>query len=100
MEGEVKGPKAQNTRGDTTASLGKLKNYTFLYGCNPSEGVAADTEFVQVFIKHVTGLFDPDTGSINVPACFSAIDVKKQEAKPIPFESTSSHLGRNLTMLR
>lgn len=54
----------QASRGNTKVSNTKVSNYTFLFGCNPAEGVRADTNFVDLFIKHISGLFDPETGSV------------------------------------
>jgi hypothetical protein len=41
---------------------GKVANYTFLYGCDPAKGVAADTKFVHQFIAHLKNHFDPNSG--------------------------------------
>lgn len=48
-----------------------------MFGCNPAEGVKADTKFVDCFIKHIKYHFDPENGSVNIPECLSIIDSTK-----------------------
>lgn len=44
----------KNRRGNEVArSKHKPANFTLLFGCNPAEGVAADTKFVKCFIEHL-----------------------------------------------
>ena len=84
-------------RGNVDVRSTKISNYTFLFGCNPAEGVAADTKFVEAFIDHIYNLFDPDDGSVMIPECFGMIDVMRHS---VNFESTSGHLGRSLLLRR
>lgn len=95
---EVKGKKGEKSRAvaGTLVEKSEVANYTLLFGCKPANGVAADTQFVDLFIKHINGLWNPDDGTVQIPECFSIIDVKSK----VNFESTSGHLGRNLTMMR
>lgn len=59
------------------ATKAKIANFTFMFGCNPAEGVKADTKFVDCFIKHIKYHFDPENGSVNIPECLSIIDSTK-----------------------
>lgn len=79
------------TRGKACMSSAKPANFTLLFGCNPAEGVAADTKFVSCFIKHIENHFDPEDGTVILPETFSVVDSAKEAVK---FESTSCNLGR------
>ena len=68
-------------------------NFTFVFGCDPAAGVAADTKFVKIFIEHLKGLFSLEDGSALIPDCLGTIDSIKGN---VNFESTSSNMGRNL----
>lgn len=52
---------------------------------------------MEAFIDHISNLFDPDDGTVLIPECFGMIDVMRHS---VSFESTSSHLGRSLTLRR
>lgn len=91
MEDEINGP----TRGNVKASKTDPANFTFLFGCNPAEGVNADTKFVKCFVEHCTDLFDPETGTVMLPECLGVIDAAKDK---VSFESTSCNIGKSLKL--
>ena len=66
-----------------------------LFGCDPENGVEADTKFIQEFIAHIVSSFDAKTGSVAIPACLSQIEQRK-----VKFESVTDNLGRMLKMTR
>jgi hypothetical protein len=35
---------------DLEISFAKLSNFTFVFGCNPADGVKADNKFVKLFV--------------------------------------------------
>ena len=54
-------------RGNVKASKTDPANFTFLFGCNPAEGVKADTQFIKCFVDHCKDLFSPETGTLMLP---------------------------------
>jgi hypothetical protein len=72
-------------------------NFTFVFGCNPAEGVKADTEFIKNIRDHMRGLFDPEDDSLMFPECLGIIDSTKGSEN---FESTSCNIGRSLRLQR
>jgi len=69
----------EEKNGPTRGLKGKISsnlpaNFTFLFGCNPAEGVFADTKFVTSFVEHCKGLFDPEEGTVLIPECLGIID--------------------------
>ena len=71
------------------------RNFTLLFGCDPEEGVVADTKFIDAFIKHLKRSFDSKTGTLKFPECLGFIEKKK-----VSFQSTSNNLGRLLEISR
>ena len=57
---------------DSVAS--SIANFTFLFGCDPANGVKADTEFVKDFIDHIDKSFDPITQTTLNPEVLGNID--------------------------
>ena len=51
-----------------------IANFTFLFGCDPATGVAADTKFVTDFIDHIDKSFDPITQTTLIPEVLGNID--------------------------
>jgi hypothetical protein len=66
-----------------------------LFGCDPENGVVADTKFIAEFISHIVSSFDSRTGSVAIPQCLSQIEQRK-----VKFESVTDNLGRMLRMTR
>ena len=83
--------------GDLGSTNTNVSNFTFVFGCDPAAGVAADTKFVKLFIEHLKSLFSPEDGSVLIPDCLGTIDSFKEN---VSFESTSSNLGRTLQLFR
>ena len=73
----------------------KNANFTILFGCDPKEGVTADTQFVNAFFDHISASFDPKTGRVMFPECLNLI-----ESDDVAFESVTNNLGRTLTLTR
>lgn len=74
-----------------------VANFTFVFGCDPALGVAANTKLVMAMVEHLNSYFDPDDGHAMIPDCFNAIDAMKDE---IQLEATSCNLGKNLRLMR
>jgi hypothetical protein len=83
------------TRGNVKASKTDPANFTFLFGCNPAEGVKADTQFVKCFVEHCTDLFNPEDGTLMLPEGLGVIDAAKDK---VNFESTSCNIGKSLKL--
>jgi hypothetical protein len=83
------------TRGNVKASKTDPANFTFLFGCNPAEGVKADTQFVKCFVDHCTDLFNPEDGTLMLPEGLGVIDAAKDK---VNFESTSCNIGKSLKL--
>lgn len=98
QENQAQAPESTEARGvGARVNEAKVSNYTFLFGCNPADGVAANTKFVQLFINHIKNRFEPDTGYVVIPECLGMMDVTSES---VNFESTSGHLGRSLRLMR
>ena len=54
--------------------VSSIANFTFLFGCDPASGVAADTKFVRDFIDHIDKSFDPITQTTLIPEVLGNID--------------------------
>ena len=87
----------QAGRGNVNISKLAIMNFTFVFGCNPAEGVKADTEFIKNIRDHMRGLFDPEDDSLMFPECLGIIDSTKGSEN---FESTSCNIGRSLRLQR
>ena len=74
---------------------GDAANFTMLFGCDPQNGVKADTEFIEEFIKHISSKFDPKMMTQMFPNCLSQI-----EQSHVKFESVTNNLGRSLMLAR
>lgn len=68
-----------------------------LFGCDPANGVAANTKLVMVIVQHLMDYFHPDDGSAIIPECFGVIDALKNE---VALEQTSCNLGKSLKLRR
>ena len=66
-----------------------------MFGCDPKEGVKADTQFINAFFDHLATSFDPKTGQLKFPDCLNQI-----EKDDVMFESVTNNLGRTLTLTR
>ena len=66
-----------------------------LFGCDPRNGVEADTEFIRVFFEHLETSFDSKSGSLLFPNCLNII-----EQEDVKFESVTNNLGRTLLLQR
>jgi hypothetical protein len=51
-----------------------IANFTFLFGCDPANGVSADTKFVSDFVDHINKSFDPITQTVLIPEVLGNID--------------------------
>ena len=84
-------------RGETKIAEVVPMNFTYVFGCNPADGVKADTKFIQTFVEHLRGLFDPEDGTLMFPECLGVIDSTKGGEN---FESTSCNIGKSLRLKR
>lgn len=53
------------------------QNFTLLFGCDPQQGVVADTKFIEAFIKHLKNSFESKTGTLRIPECLGFIEQSK-----------------------
>lgn len=75
----------------TSQSGNKISNFTMMFGCDPQNGVEADTKFIREFIRHLTSKFDTKQCSCLFPECLGHI-----ENETTKFESVTNNLGRSL----
>ena len=47
------------------------KNFSFMFGCKPDDGVKAETKFIADIIRLYNTHFDPEKGEISIPDIFS-----------------------------
>jgi len=67
------------------------------FGCDPANGVPADTQLVMTIVNHLKSYFTPEDGHVLIPDCFNAIDAVSSK---VALEQTSCNLGKNLKLLR
>jgi hypothetical protein len=74
-----------------------IANFTFVFGSNPATGAASDPKFVEMLLKHLRSVFDPEDGALMMPECLGNIDTLNGR---VNFESTSSNVGKSLQLKR